>query len=47
MEIRRDERVCCNTQEVEQTIATTVKKSTDDVEGGFTKKLKSILLSDK
>lgn len=47
MEIRRDERVCCNPLEVEKTMNSENKKSSVDEEGGFTKKLKSILLSDK
>ena len=47
MAIRRDERVCCNPQEVEETMDTVTKKSSVDEEGGFTRKLKSILLSDK
>ena len=47
MAIRRDELICCNPQEVEETMDTVTKKSSVDEEGGFTRKLKSILLSDK
>ena len=43
----QDERICCNPQEVEETMDTVTKKSSVDEEGGFTRKLKSILLSDK
>lgn len=48
LSIRKDERVSCDLRDVETVVESVGKKarSTDD-EGGFTKKLKSILLNDK
>lgn len=45
-EIRHDTRISCDLSEVQQLLQTPNKKMTND-EGGFTKKLKSILLNDK
>ena len=47
LNIRRDERVSCDMSDVETVIESVGKKAHTDDEGGFTKKLKSILLSDK
>ncbi|MCI8271346.1 MAG: cell division protein FtsA [Erysipelotrichaceae bacterium] len=46
LNIRRDDRVCCDVRDVEKVVKSASKPSTDD-ESGFTKKLKSMLLSDK
>lgn len=45
--IRCDERISCNMSDVELALQSHEKKSTGSDEGGFTKKLKSILLNDK
>ena len=45
-EIRRDHRISVNPHEVENALKI-VKPKNDQEEGGFTKKLKSMLLSDK
>lgn len=47
LSIRRDDRVSCDMSDVETVIESVGKKTHTDDEGGFTKKLKSILLSDK
>jgi len=44
--IRKDERTSCDQRDVEKVVGSANKASTDD-ESGFTKKLKSMLLSDK
>lgn len=46
MNIRKDERVSCELYEKDEVVEKTSKKYIDE-EGGFTKKLKSILLNDK
>lgn len=46
LNIRKDDRVCCDVKDVEKVVKSASKPSTDD-ESGFTKKLKSMLLSDK
>lgn len=46
MAIRKDERISCDLRDVEKSVNAARKLSSDD-EGGFTKKLKSMLLSDK
>lgn len=46
LNIRKDDRVCCDVRDVEKVVKSAAKPSTDD-ESGFTKKLKSMLLSDK
>lgn len=46
LNIRSDDRVCCDVRDVEKVVKSASKPSTDD-ESGFTKKLKSMLLSDK
>lgn len=45
-DIRHDERISCDLGDVEQSLQVANKKMTND-EGGFTRKLKSILLNDK
>ena len=48
IDIRNDQRTSCADAEVEQVVETIRRKtSTQDEEGGFTKKLKSILLNDR
>lgn len=45
LNIRKDERISCDIYEVESAVESVTKKSAVDDEGGFTKKLKSILLN--
>lgn len=45
--IRKDERTSCDQRDVEKVVESINKPSASDDEGGFTKKLKSMLLSDK
>ena len=45
LNIRKDERISCDIYEVENAVESVTKKSAMDDEGGFTKKLKSILLN--
>ncbi|WP_416325039.1 cell division protein FtsA [[Eubacterium] hominis] len=45
LNIRKDERISCDMNEMESAVESVTKKSTVDDEGGFTKKLKSILLN--
>lgn len=45
--IRKDERVSCDMSDVETAVESVGRKNQTDDEGGFTKKLKSILLNDK
>lgn len=45
--IRHDDRISCNMNDVEEALQITQKKAVNSDEGGFTKKLKSILLNDK
>lgn len=45
LNIRKDERISCNLYEVETVVNSVSKKVNTDDEGGFTKKLKSILLN--
>ena len=44
--LRKDERTSCDQRDVEKIVESVNKRSNDD-EGGFTKKLKSMLLSDR
>lgn len=45
LHIRKDERISCDLYEVESAVESVTKKSSNEDEGGFTKKLKSILLN--
>ena len=45
LNIRKDERISCDIYEVENAVESVTKKSAMDDEGGFTKKLNSILLN--
>lgn len=45
LNIRKDDRISCDIYEVESAVESVAKKSAVDDEGGFTKKLKSILLN--
>lgn len=45
--IRKDERTSCDQRDVEKVVESVTKPTTVDDESGFTKKLKSMLLSDK